>query len=142
MIVVDTKILAYLLLPTPRTDEAESLYRRDPHWCAPQLWRSEFRNVLLTCLRKELLDLNAALRIQDRAEQLLAGREFSVRSTRVLPLAATSGCSAYDCEFVAVAEALQVPLFTADKRVLKAFPRIARALNADPEAPPGDATTH
>ncbi|MFE8033886.1 hypothetical protein [Thiohalocapsa marina] len=30
MIVVDTNILAYLLLPTPRTDEAESRYARDP----------------------------------------------------------------------------------------------------------------
>lgn len=128
MIVVDTNIIAYLLLPSPMTAEAEELYGRDPEWCAPQLWRSEFRNVLALYLRKQLLEIQAALRLQEQAERLLAGHEFSVHSTQVLPLAAETGCSAYDCEFVAVAKVLQVPLVTADKRVLRAFPDIASPL--------------
>ncbi|MFE8033885.1 hypothetical protein [Thiohalocapsa marina] len=93
-------------------------------------------------MRKELLGLHAALRVQEQAEWVLAGREFGMRSTHVLPLAAASGCSAYDCEFVAIAEGLQVPLFTADKRVLKAFPAIARPLSAGSELVPGDTATH
>jgi predicted nucleic acid-binding protein len=43
----------------------------------------------------------------------------------VLELASRSGCSAYDCEFVALAQDLEVPLVTNDRQILKAFPTIA-----------------
>ena len=59
------------------------------------------------------------------AEHLLAGREYSVASTSVLHLALRSGCSAYDCEFVALARDLDVNLITTDRQVLKAFPDTA-----------------
>ncbi len=43
-------------------------------------------------------------------------------SVFALALARASHCSAYDCEFVALAEALSVPLVTEDKLIMKAFP--------------------
>jgi len=92
------------------------------------LWRSEFRNVLALYLRKGLLPLNQALAVQEKAERLTAGREFQVQSDVVLQLAQASGCSAYDCEFIAVAQDLGAHLFTADSGLRKAFPDIARAL--------------
>ncbi len=49
-------------------------------------------------------------------------------SYEVLHLAQISHCSAYDCEFVALARRLDVPLVTADKQILKAFPLIALSL--------------
>ena len=39
-----------------------------------------------------------------------------------------SGCTAYDCEFVALADVHQVPLVTVDRRILKAFPKLAISL--------------
>jgi len=48
----------------------------------------------------------------------------------VLGLAAQSGCTAYDCEFVALAADLGTRLVTADRRVLAAFPDIAVAPRA------------
>jgi predicted nucleic acid-binding protein len=39
-----------------------------------------------------------------------------------------SDCSAYDCEFVALAKRLNSPLITADKKVLKAFPEFATTI--------------
>ena len=55
----------------------------------------------------------------------MEGLEYIVRSAHVIQLAERSGCSAYDCEFVAVAEDLAVRLVTADRQVLQAFPSIA-----------------
>jgi len=43
----------------------------------------------------------------------------------VLTLAHESGRSAYDCEFVAVAIALGVPLITSDRQLVSTFPRVA-----------------
>ncbi|MCI0435521.1 MAG: hypothetical protein L0271_18030 [Gemmatimonadetes bacterium] len=59
------------------------------------------------------------------AAQLFGDREFLPNGEHVLHLAADSGCSAYDCEFVAVARDLDVPFVTLDPAVLKAFPGFA-----------------
>lgn len=130
MIVVDTNVISYLLLPTPMTSAAEALYSSDAEWNAPLLWRSELRNVLALYLRKGLFALDSALALQERAEDLFEGREFHVNSTTVLSLAQSTGCSAYDCEFVALAEDLGTRLYTADRRLLQTFPEIALALGA------------
>lgn len=128
MIVVDTNIIAYLYLPTELTGHAERLLETDPEWVAPLLWRSEFRNVLALCLRKGLLTLADAVRIQDEAEALLAEQEYSTVSRDVLGLVAASSCSAYDCEFVALARTLKVKLVTMDRRILAEFPEMAISL--------------
>jgi predicted nucleic acid-binding protein len=125
MIVVDTNIIAYLYLPTELTGHAERLLESDPEWAAPLLWRSEFRNVLALYLRKGLLSLGDAVRIQDEAEALLAEQEYSTVSRDVLSLVAESFCSAYDCEFVALARSLKVKLVTMDRKILTAFPETA-----------------
>ncbi len=57
-----------------------------------------------------------------RAELTVLGREYEVHSIRVLELAEASGCTAYDCEFVYVAERMDVPLITSDKKLLASFP--------------------
>jgi predicted nucleic acid-binding protein len=128
MIVVDVNVLAYLYLPGPFTAAVEKLLLRDTQWAAPRLWRSEFRNILATYMRKNLLTLEQANDIFKSAEDLLSTNEYEVSSLQVLQLAKDSGCSAYDCEYVALARHLRIPLFTADKAVLKTFPDIATAL--------------
>ena len=130
MIVVDTNVIVGLWLPTEWSAAAEQLLTSDPEWSAPLLWRSEFRNVLATYMRVGKLDLTAALQISDAADNLLAGREYSIDSGSVLRLAATSRCSAYDCEFVALAQHLGCQLVTLDRDLLKAFPSIARHLTS------------
>jgi len=56
---------------------------------------------------------------------LMKGREYEVASFQVLKLVASSDCSGYDCEFVALAEDLGSSLVTVDKKILKEFPQIA-----------------
>ena len=58
----------------------------------------------------------------------MAGFEFDVHSTRVLQLVSSSTCSAYDCEFVALALEQNIPLFTLDKKILQSFPDVAASL--------------
>jgi len=130
MIVVDTNILAYLYLPGEFTEAAEALLESDPDWVAPILWRSEFRNILAGYVRRGSLSFDQALAIQDEAESLLAGAEYEVDSRSVMMLVKDSDCSAYDCEFVALARQLGTSLVTMDSKLLRAFPQIARALDA------------
>ena len=125
MIVVDSNVIGYLYLSVGRSEQAEQLLREDAQWAAPLLWRSEFRNVLAPYVRKRILTLAAAQGIMDEAIRLMIGREYEVVSSQVLRLAASSSCSAYDCEFVALAQDLGVPLVTVDKQVLDQFPEIA-----------------
>lgn len=128
MIVVDTNVLAYLCLPGKHTAAAESLWQRDPAWVAPSLWRSEFRNVLAGEMRRGLMTYERACALQAEAEALLEGAEFDVDSRKVLKLVHDSDCTAYDCEFVALAMQLETTVCTMDARLLRAFPRHAVAL--------------
>ena len=122
MIVADTNVLAYLYLPGDRTADAEALLQRDPAWAAPVLWRSEFRNILAGYMRRKTLTFDQACCLQSEAESLLSGAEFEVDSHTVLELVRDSGCSAYDCEFIALATKLNTKLVTADKKLLRSFP--------------------
>ncbi|WP_448173898.1 type II toxin-antitoxin system VapC family toxin [Rhizobacter fulvus] len=122
MIVVDSNILAYLYLPGDRTAAAEALLEQNPEWAAPVLWRSEFRNILAGYLRRKTITFGQACSLQSEAESLLAGAEFEVDSTSVLDLVRDSDCSAYDCEFVALAIKLNTKLVTMDKKLLREFP--------------------
>ncbi|MEO0533661.1 MAG: type II toxin-antitoxin system VapC family toxin [Cyanobacteria bacterium P01_A01_bin.123] len=131
MIVVDTNVVAYLYLPTNQTVDAERLLVKHPEWAAPLLWRSELRNVLALYIRKRLLTFDQAYAIQSEAEMLLSDREFEVASFDVLRLVENSHCSAYDCEFIALAIQLKTSLVTADKKLLNHFPKIAIALGND-----------
>ncbi|MDP1898948.1 MAG: type II toxin-antitoxin system VapC family toxin [Rubrivivax sp.] len=130
MIVVDTNVLAYLYLPGTFTARAEVLLEADPDWAAPALWRSEFRNILAGYLRRGALTLDQACSLQREAEDLLRDSEFAVDSEDVLALVRDSDCSAYDCEFVALATQLGVKLVTMDRKLLRAFPERCTAFSA------------
>jgi len=80
-------------------------------------------------MRKNIIKLEDAQRIMNSALELLRGREYEVSSYEVLSLASESECSAYDCEFIAVANELKVSLLTSDKQLLKKFPAVTISLS-------------
>jgi predicted nucleic acid-binding protein len=125
LIIIDADILVPLLIPGPGTADSEALLIKDPDWAAPLLLRSEFRNVLAVLMKRKSLSLEAAFSVMTEAEMILGGNEFEVKSEDVLELCAQSDCSAYDCEYVALARALRIPLITRDKALLAAFPDTA-----------------
>lgn len=129
MIVVDTNVVVYLLLVSPQTAEAEAVWRRDRDWWVPFQLRSEFRNVLASQVRQRLIAEAAAFDLMGQAEELIAGRELRVGSKRILELAFASGCTSYDCEFVALAKDLGIRLVTADRKVVASFPETAVSIS-------------
>lgn len=129
MIVGDTNILVHFLVVGVHTDLARSLYKADPDWTAPPLWRSELRSAASLFLRRQLRSLAEARELVAAAEELIGDRQHDVDSRRVLELAARSNCTSYDCEFVALAEPLGVSLVTSDHQLLAALPRLARSMH-------------
>jgi len=127
VIVVDTNLIAYLLVAGSHTAVAERVYMKDPEWTAPVLWRSELRKVLASYGREGALAVDDAILLMRQAEQLLAGREYQPASDHVLAIAWRTGLTAYDAEFVAVARTLSIPLVTFDRAVLRKQAEVAVA---------------
>lgn len=130
MIVVDSNVIAYCWLNGPLTAVAQQVRARDPEWHVPILWRSELRSILTGYLRDGSLTRPQTVGVMDAIEDALAGSEHLVSSAEVLKVAESSRLSAYDCEFVALATVLAIPLVTVDKAVLKAFPDIALSMES------------
>jgi predicted nucleic acid-binding protein len=125
VIVVDSNVIAYCWLNTPMTVVAQRVRVKDPVWHVPVLWRSEMRSVLAGYLREGSLSTAQVRRVMRQVEEALAGCEHLVASDAVLKVIEASRLSAYDAEFVALAEELSVPLVTEDKALLKTFPQVA-----------------
>lgn len=125
MIVVDTNIIASLWVPNDMDERVYMAFKKDNDWIASLLWRSEFRNVLSIYLRKNILELLVVLQAIEEAEQLMAANEFEVNSTQVMSLVSDSSYSAYNCEFIALADDLNIQLVTFDKKIIREFPNIA-----------------
>ena len=129
MIVVDTNVICYRWMSSANSAAAEIALAKDPHWIAPLLWRSEFRNIVGLVMRRRALAIDSAQEIMRKAEASFEGSEFVVSSDAVLQLVARCNCTAYDCEFVALAHAERVQLVTADRRILHEFPDAAISLD-------------
>ncbi len=128
MIVADATLIAYFAVRNEQSELADAVCETDAVWVAPMLWRSEFRNALVKYMQHAGMSLGSALLALQSAEEIMGGREYRVSSEQVLELAAQSECTAYDCEYVALAQDLGVPLVTADRQILREFPKIAVSL--------------
>jgi len=128
VIVADVSAIVSLTIRSEQSALAESAYAVDASWAAPLLWLSEYRNTLAKYVQFRGMTLESALLALRSAEEIIGGREYSVSSEKVLELAKQSGCTAYDCEYVALAQDLGVPLVTMDGQVLRTFSKTAVAL--------------
>jgi predicted nucleic acid-binding protein len=140
VIVVDTNVVAYCYIRSERTQPAQLVRQSDPLWHVPTLWRSELRSALVGYISRGTMHVDEAAEIMTTAEADLIGCEHSVASHAVLEMATSSGLSAHDCEFVTLAQSLAVPLVTADRAILKAFPDIAMSMEGFLESFPASPT--
>ena len=129
MIVVDSNLVAYLLIPGAKSEIADAIFQQDSTWVTPLLCRSELRSILTLYMKKEGMSLAQAQRTMEKAESLLRNREYAVPSDQVLEISMRHHITAYDAEFVVLAKQLNVPLITFDGPLRKACPEVA----IDPE---------
>lgn len=122
MIVADANVIACFWIRGPQTEVAKEVFKKDPHWLMPRLWRSELRNILAQYVTARMLSEQGILAIMQSAEHTHALSDRDVDSDSVLRLAVKSGCTAYDSEYVALAEAQNLKLVTEDREVLRKFP--------------------
>ena len=130
MIVVDVNIVAYFLIEGEKTSSARDLLRRDPDWRLPVLWRHEYLNVLATFARKGGATIAEAQSLWRRGIELLGPREQSVDMESALVLATENRISAYDAQYIALAQKLQTICVTEDQRLLGTFPTLTRTMQA------------
>jgi predicted nucleic acid-binding protein len=125
VIVADASVVAALVVPGEESALCERLLRAHPEWVAPPLVLSELRSVIGKLVRNRLQTPDEAMGLLSLAAESLDAVTFEPDPRRVFELVAASGCSSYDCEYVAVAEELGCPLATFDGELLRAFPGVA-----------------
>jgi len=125
MIVVDANLIAYFLITSEHSPLAMQVFEKDPDWYAPLLWQSEVRSIVTKHFRFKNMPLEKSLQIMSEAHDLMIEHERFVSSNLVLELMASSRCTSYDCEYVALAKEMNLTLVTFDKDVVRDFPQIA-----------------
>ncbi len=130
MIVVDVNVVAYFLIEGEKTAAARALLDHDPDWRLPALWRHEYLNVLATFARQGGATIAETRTLWRRSIELFGRREQSVDMELALVLASENPISAYDAQYIALARQLQTVCVTEDRRLLKMFPDLTRAMQA------------
>lgn len=125
MVVVDTNVLASLLVQGPFSEQARALYVADPDWRSDAFVMIELTNVLATQIRLRDMPLTDALDLLRRGAALMEHGLVEVADAEALTLAGQRGISAYDARYLVVAQRLQTRLVTEDARLRKATPDLA-----------------
>ena len=123
MIVADTNLIAYLLIEGPMSAAGQRVLERDPMLIAPVIWHSELLNVLATTVREGHKSKEKAQEIWAHAPAFVHDAE--VPPLEVLDLAVSTRFATFDCYYVVLARKFNIPLVTADKKMLREFSDIA-----------------
>jgi predicted nucleic acid-binding protein len=128
MQVVDTNIIAYLLLQGDRTTAARALLAKDPDWHSDSFVLVEFCNVLATMVRARLLASGRARDALSKAEQIIEPGLHPASHGTSLARAEEFAVSVYDARFLVVAQVLGARLVTEDAKLRRAAPALTQSL--------------
>ena len=128
MIVIDANILIYSLIECEYSPLIHKLRERDSDWRTTALCLHETLNVLATYQRREVLTLTQCRKLLDHAERFLQVAQCEVEMDAALAVAAEYAITGYDAQCVALAQSLNAPLITEDRKLRKAVPGIAVSL--------------
>lgn len=112
MIVVDANLILALSCRGDNTARAFEILEKDAEWIAPPIWESELRNALLKLMRGGKIGIQTANAATIFAAQTV--KTFPVSSAMVLRIAETYGLTAYDAEYAALSEWMEIPAVSYD----------------------------
>jgi predicted nucleic acid-binding protein len=127
MVVVDTNILAYLLITGDHTDEAQALFAQDVEWNSEAFVLIEFSNIVATYQRTGGLSRAQGETLLNDAEMRMQGL-INLPHIVALQFARQFKVSAYDARFLATAAKLGAKLVTEDKKLRMAAPALTQSL--------------
>lgn len=128
MLLVDTNVVAYLLIDGDHTEAAQELRRRDPDWRSEALLLIEFTNVLASSIATKRMSNTLAKDILSEAITLLDGKLVRITHASVLSIAVRYHVTAYDGRFLALAQQLGRRLVTEDAKLRSAAPALTQSL--------------
>ena len=128
MLLVDTNVVAYLLIDGDHTEAAQELRTRDPDWRSEAFLLVEFTNVLASSIARKRMTLSLAEDVLAKAASLFDGKLGRLPHASVLAIAARYRVSAYDARFLALADELGSRLITEDARLRAAAPALTQSL--------------
>jgi predicted nucleic acid-binding protein len=130
MIVVDVNIVAYLLIEGDKTALARALWEKESQWHLPGLWIHEFLNLLATSERAGHLKLSRCLEVLESARTLFESKTHLVDPIETLRLATKHRLTAYDAQYIALAQSLQTPLISEDRKLRQAVPEYVHSMRS------------
>lgn len=129
MIIADANLILYRHLNGPFTAKADVAVKRDPDWRTSPLWRSEFTSAVVKMIRAGVLDESDALTAMATAAAEMVPREVEVPQERALRAALQFGISAYEAQYIALAEMLGCRCVTADEPLARKTPAASLLLS-------------
>lgn len=118
MIVADTNLISYLVIPTEYSQLASEVYLKDSNWIAPPLWRSEMVSILYQNIKVGRLDKEQAIAVYIRASNLVT-EEVSPPIAGIIEAFSNYALSPYDAEFAALAIENNIKLVSNDRKLIK-----------------------
>ena len=125
MIVVDANILIYSLIKCEQSPLVQKLRGKDADWRTAALCLHETLNVLATYQRREVLTLAQCRTLLVHAERFIEVAQCEVAMDTALVVAGEYAITGYDAQYVVLAQSLNAPLITEDRKLRKAVPGIA-----------------
>jgi predicted nucleic acid-binding protein len=133
MIIVDNTVLVdFWVGDADCRQAARMLFRDDPDWYAPDLWKYEFGNVIRKYVRAGRISSEVkkgawvgCLKMVTTIHEVDV---FAVDVFAVDDVAESGGLKFYDASYVSLAMKLGLKLRTRDSGILEAFPEVAEAM--------------
>jgi len=122
MIPVDANILAYYFIESPFTELAHQVFAKDKEWMVPPLWQHEFISILFKIARQGSQSEADLLTIWENVNALVEGNEKEVDIQQAFHLAIQHHVSSYDAQYLVLAQMLDIPLVTEDRKLRQAAP--------------------
>jgi len=128
MLLVDTNVVAYLLIEGDYTEAAQELHTRDSDWRSEAFLLVEFTNVLVSSIARKRMTVSMAEDFLEKVFSLFDGKLGRIPHASVLAIATRHRVSAYDARFLSLADQLGSRLITEDARLRAAAPALTQSL--------------